>query len=138
MLPVDISIRPVSIASGLGHSLVICQIASPEGTGDTTTGIVSWGWNQSSQLGREGPENLPLLVEDLTGEIPISVSGGRAHSIALTARGEVWAWGSGKNGRLGLGSSIDEGEPKLVEYLEGYEVLQVASGFDHNLVLVAG
>ena len=136
MLPVDMKLQPVSIASGLGHSLAICQIGRPEGTGDNT-GIVSWGWNQSSQLGREGPETLPLVVEGLAGENLISVSGGRAHSIALTSKGEVWVWGSGRNGRLGLGSSMDEAEPMLVEYLEGCEVLQAVSGFDHNLVLVA-
>ncbi|PSS05887.1 Ultraviolet-B receptor like [Actinidia chinensis var. chinensis] len=136
MLPVDMKLQPVSIASGLGHSLAICQIGRLGGTGDNT-GIVSWGWNQSSQLGREGPENLPLVVEGLAGENLISVSGGRAHSIALTSKGKVWVWGSGRNGRLGLGSSMDEAKPMLVEYLEGCEVLQAVSGFDQNLVLVA-
>lgn len=99
--------------------------------------IVSWGWNQSSQLGRPGPENLPLLVDGLAGECPVSVSGGRVHSIALTSMREVWVWGCGRNGRLGLGSSNDESEPTLLDSLEGLEVLQVVSGFDHSLVLVA-
>ncbi|KAL6999810.1 hypothetical protein U1Q18_000966 [Sarracenia purpurea var. burkii] len=138
MQPVDISFHPVSIASGLGHSLAICHIEEPEGTGGSAARIVSWGWNQSSQLGRKGPENLPLVVEEeeMAGEIPVSVSGGRAHSMALTSKAELWVWGSGRNGRLGLGCSIDEAEPKLVEYLEGDEVLQAVSGFDHNLVLI--
>ncbi|KAI8007754.1 Serine/threonine-protein kinase Nek8 [Camellia lanceoleosa] len=90
-----------------------------------------------SQLGREGHENLPLVVEELVGETPVSVSGGRVHSVALTSKREVWVWGGGRNGGLGLGSSIGEDEPKLVEYLEGSEVLQAVSGFDHNLVLVS-
>ncbi|KAK9278808.1 hypothetical protein L1049_028387 [Liquidambar formosana] len=54
MLPVNINFRPVSIESGLGHSLAICQVASSEVRGGATS-IVSWGWNQSSQLGRAGP-----------------------------------------------------------------------------------
>lgn len=136
MLPIDIKFHPLSIASGLGHCLAICQIKRSEGAGESAS-IVSWGWNQSSQLGREGPENLPLVVDELAEETPISVSGGRAHSVALTSKGEVWVWGSGRNGRLGLGSSMDEAEPQLVDYLEGSEVLQAVSGFDHNLVLVA-
>ncbi|XP_059661314.1 ultraviolet-B receptor UVR8 [Cornus florida] len=137
MLPVDISFQPLSIASGLGHCLAICQIASPEVTGDATS-IISWGWNHSSQLGREGPENLPsLVITGLAEETPISVSGGRAHSIALTSKREVWVWGCGKNGRLGLGSSFDIPEPTLIECLEGSEVLQAVTGFDHNLVLIA-
>ncbi|KAI8023287.1 Serine/threonine-protein kinase Nek8 [Camellia lanceoleosa] len=59
-----------------------------------------------------------------------------SHSVAVTSKREVWVWGSGRNGRLGLRSSIGEDEPNLVEYLEGFEVLQAVSGFDHNLVLV--
>ncbi|CAN6680353.1 hypothetical protein ACFX13_018745 [Malus domestica] len=136
LFPVDISFRPTSIASGLGHSLAICQVPSSnviKGAED----IVTWGWNQSSQLGRGGSENIPLVVEGLEGEIPVSVSGGRVHSIALTSKGEVWVWGCGKNGRLGLGSSCDEAEPILLDSVEGCQVLQAVSGFDHNLVLIA-
>lgn len=136
LLPVDISVNPISIASGLGHSMAICQVPSVEGEEDGPH-ILSWGWNQSSQLGRAGPENVPMVVEGLEEETPVSVSGGRVHSIMLTSKGEVWTWGCGQNGRLGLGSSIDEEEPRLVEYLEGTEVLQVVSGFDHNLVLTS-
>ncbi|KAG8386684.1 hypothetical protein BUALT_Bualt03G0174600 [Buddleja alternifolia] len=133
---VDISLQPISIASGLGHSFAICKSKSPEDEEDGLC-VVTWGWNQSCQLGREGPENIPLVVDGLEGEMPVSVSGGRVHSIAVTGKREVWAWGCGRNGRLGLGSSADEAEPMLVENLEGCEVLQAVAGFDHNLVLVA-
>ncbi|ESR61122.1 hypothetical protein CICLE_v10015267mg [Citrus x clementina] len=136
MFPVDINFHPVSISSGLGHSLAICEVRSSNVTGGAR-GIVSWGWNRSSQLGRMGPDNVPLVVEGLEGESVASVSGGRAHSMALTSMGEVWTWGFGKNGRLGLGSSSDEAEPMLLDCLEGCEVLQAVSGFDHNLLLVA-
>lgn len=136
MLPVDINFHPLSIASGLGHSLAVCNDPSSEPTRDATS-AVSWGWNQSCQLGREGPNNIPQVVEGLIGESVVSVLGGRAHSLALTAKKEVWGWGCGRNGRLGLGSSSDEAEPMLVEYLEGCEVIQAVAGLDHSLVLVA-
>lgn len=136
MFPVDINFHPVSISSGLGHSLAICEVRSSNVTGGAR-GIVSWGWNRSSQLGRMGPDNVPLVVEGLEGESVVSVSGGRVHSMALTSMGEVWTWGFSKNGRLGLGSSSDEAEPMLLDCLEGCEVLQAVSGFDHNLLLVA-
>lgn len=133
--PVDIHFHPLSIASGLGHSFAVCNNPSSEPTRDATS-VVSWGWNQSSQLGRDGPNNIPQVVEGLVGESPVSVSGGRAHSLALTAKKELWAWGCGRNGRLGLGSSADEAEPIFVEYLEGSEVIQAVAGLDHSLVLV--
>lgn len=136
LLPVDISVHPVSVASGLGHSLAICEVASSNVEGGGMS-IFSWGWNQCSQLGRKGPENLPSRIESWEGETPVSVSGGRVHSIALTSNGQVWVWGCGKNGRLGLGSSSDEDEPTLLDYLEDSEVVQAVSGFDHNLILIA-
>ncbi|XP_054824294.1 uncharacterized protein LOC129322188 [Prosopis cineraria] len=135
--PVDIILCPISIASGLGHSLAICRFAASDDASEGTRSVASWGWNQSCQLGRSGPENLPSLVEALEGENPISVSGGRAHSLVLTSKGDLWVWGSGRNGRLGSGSSSDETEPFYLDSLEGCEVKQAVSGFDHNLVLVA-
>ncbi|KAI3969584.1 hypothetical protein MKX01_020145 [Papaver californicum] len=138
--PVDMSFQPLTISSGLGHSLAVCQqISSSQEVmgGDVSgTGIASWGWNGNFQLGRSGPKNVPKLVKGLEEETPLLVSGGRVHSVALTSKGEVWVCGCGKIGRLGLGSSIDEVEPVLIEDLEAVKVLQVASGFDHNLLLV--
>lgn len=123
---------PMSIASGLGHSLAICHDRS-----SGTKKAASWGWNMSSQLGRSGPEYIPQFIVELTEENPMSVAGGRAHSVVLTAKKEVCVWGSGRNGRLGTGSSCDEAEPVLLEALEGVEVLQVACGLDHTLLLVS-
>ncbi|KAL0906355.1 hypothetical protein M5K25_024843 [Dendrobium thyrsiflorum] len=136
ILPVQINFHPISLAAGLGHSLLLYQIPS-KGDADEATGILSWGWNSSSQLGRHGPEKVPSPVAGLDGKRLVSVSAGRVHSISLTSKGEVLTWGSGRNGRLGLGSSVDEAEPTFVECLEGFEVLQAIAGFDHNLLLIA-
>ncbi|XP_010547182.1 PREDICTED: ultraviolet-B receptor UVR8 [Tarenaya hassleriana] len=136
MFPVDIAEHPISIAAGLGHSLSICSIKSSNSTNTDGAKIISWGWNRSHQLGRGGSESLPREVEGLEGETPTTVSAGRVHSLALTDKGDLWVWGCGKNGRLGLGSSIDEAEPMLLEGFEG-RVLQATSGLDHSLILVA-
>ncbi|CAN6246785.1 unnamed protein product [Urochloa humidicola] len=136
LLPVDMSYKPFSVSASVGHSLALCH-TSTEGSAGVETGVLSWGWNCSSQLGRPGQEDVPTLVNCLSEEKLVSVSAGRVHSVALTSKGEVWTWGSGRNGRLGLGSSIDEPEPCLVDTLEGVQVLQVAAAMDHNLLLVA-
>ncbi|WVZ77466.1 hypothetical protein U9M48_025328 [Paspalum notatum var. saurae] len=135
LLPVDMSYRPFSVSASVGHSLALCH-TSTEGVDTVETGMLSWGWNCSSQLGRPGQEDIPALVDCLSGR-PVSASAGRVHSVVLTAKGEVWTWGSGRNGRLGLGSSIDEAEPCLVDTVEGVEILQVSAGMDHNLLLAA-
>lgn len=136
LLPVGMSYRPFSMSASVGHSLALCYTTT-EGTAGVETGLLSWGWNCSSQLGRSSQEDIPALVDSLSRERLVSASAGRVHSVALTSKGEVWTWGSGRNGRLGLGSSIDEAAPCLVDTLEGVEVLQVAAGMDHNLLLVA-
>ncbi|XP_039123897.1 ultraviolet-B receptor UVR8 [Dioscorea cayenensis subsp. rotundata] len=136
ILPVLVDLHPLTVSAGLGHSLVLCRIPSNESAREDNA-VLSWGWNCSYQLGRQGPETIPGLVEGLEGERPVSISAGRVHSIVLTSKGEVWSWGSGRNGRLGLGSSTDEMEPALIESLDGSEVLQAVAGFDHNLLLVA-
>ncbi|KAJ3679055.1 hypothetical protein LUZ60_017066 [Juncus effusus] len=133
LLPIA-DITPISLSAGLGHSLALCNYKT---TPEPQTGVLSWGWNRSSQLGRKGGNEIPDFVEGLDGKLIVSVSAGRVHSICLTEEGEVWAWGSGRNGRLGLGHSMDEMEPSLVESLEGFRVLEAVCGFDHNLVLVA-
>ncbi|KAF3321432.1 Ultraviolet-B receptor UVR8 [Carex littledalei] len=139
LLPVaDISsFNPVSLASGLGHSLALCHSSTTENNTSYKTVVLSWGWNIGSQLGRSGNNEVPGLVEGLEGEHILSVSAGRVHSIALTGEGKVFIWGSGRNGRLGLGHSIDEAGPVLIESLDGFRVLQAVAGFDHNLLLVA-
>jgi len=136
LLPVGMSYKPFSMSASVGHSLTLCHTTT-EGTDGVETGLLSWGWNCSSQLGRPGQEDIPALVDCLSTERLVTASAGRVHSVALTSKGEVWTWGSGRNGRLGLGSSIDEAEPCLVDTLEGVEVLQVAAGMDHSLLLVS-
>ncbi|GAU42337.1 hypothetical protein TSUD_242340 [Trifolium subterraneum] len=149
------NVQVVDIACGLDHSLVLCRdgvllscgsnVYDQLGRTREDLGFFPVDINLtpvsvaagSSQLGRSGPTNLPALIDTLDGENPVSVSAGRAHSIALTSKGEMWVWGSGKNGRLGLSSSVDEVEPFYLDSLEGFQILQAVSGFDHNLVLVA-
>lgn len=46
----------------------------------------------------------PRLVEELLSTDTLSFSCGESHVVALTSDGEVFAWGNGKNGRLGTGN----------------------------------
>ena len=135
MLPVELPFWPLSLAAGLGHCIVLSRVTLDD-EGDENHGIFSWGWNETSQLGREGRGDRPSLVKGIMErEKIVSVSCGRAHSVAVGSGGKVWAWGSGKNGRLGLESSSDEPEPACLESLGGLRVLRAACGFDHTLLL---
>lgn len=50
------------------------------------------------------------------------------HFMALTAEGEVYAWGNGDGGRLGLGDRNNREDPTLVTALSGHKVNRIAVG----------
>ncbi|PHU23291.1 hypothetical protein BC332_08398 [Capsicum chinense] len=95
MQPIDIQFHPLSIPSSSGHSVVVCNDPSSEPIGDVTS-VVSWGWNQTSQLGREDPDNIPKVVEGLAGETPVSVLGGPACKEIMVS-GNTWGYISAKH-----------------------------------------
>ena len=127
---IPIKHKVTSISAGLGHSLAIANNPLQDGNY-----AYSWGWNSASQLGRRSLGNEPFIIPGLEGKDLLAIDGGRVHSLAVTTEGELWTWGSGKNGRLGLGSFADEEEPCLVESIQ-HEVHQAVCGMDHTVLLV--
>lgn len=105
-----------------GHSLTI---------GLTTSGcIFTVGSTVYGQLGNPNSDGkLPCLVEDkLASESIKEVVCGSYHVAVLTARGEVYTWGKGTNGRLGHGDLEDRKTPTLVEVLKDRPVKRIACG----------
>jgi alpha-tubulin suppressor-like RCC1 family protein len=80
---------------------------------------------------------LPKKVEALAGRRVVAVSAGLGHSLAITADGALWSWGSGERGRLGHGDQQRRLLPKKVEALAGQRVVAVAAGANHSLALTA-
>ncbi len=63
-------------------------------------------------------------------QVPVSdISAGGWHSLALTAHGQVYVWGRGEYGRLGVGDRTGSSKlrPHKVVGLEGHLVVQVSS-----------
>jgi len=65
----------------------------------------------------------------------VSVSAGAEHSLALTAGGEVWSWGSGSSCQLGHGDEQHQWQPQKIEALAGQSVVAVSAGVSHSLAL---
>ena len=65
------------------------------------------------------------------------MSCGGKHTLLLTEELEVLSFGVGEFGHLGTGSTSDSLVPAPLVSLESVDVVQVAAGFDHSLILTS-
>jgi hypothetical protein len=63
------------------------------------------------------------------------VACGTHHTLALSENSEVFAWGAGEYGKLGIGDEEKHTSPVLVEELQGKGVRAVACGGFHSVAL---
>jgi membrane protein implicated in regulation of membrane protease activity len=121
--------RVIAVSAGESHSLAI-----------TADGAVwSWGSGACGQLGHGDQQRqlLPKKIEALAGQRVVAVSAGGGHSLALTADGAVWSWGSGACCQLGHGDQQDQWQPKKIEALAGQRFVAVSAAIFHGLALTA-
>ncbi|CAJ1937769.1 unnamed protein product [Sphenostylis stenocarpa] len=112
------------IACGDSHCLAVT----------TDSLVLSWGHNQNGELGLGTTEDslLPQKVQKFEG-IPIKmVAAGAEHSVAITEDGNLYGWGWGRYGNLGLGDRNDRLLPEKVT-VDGYKITQVACGWRHTI-----
>ncbi len=144
--------RVTSVSLGDHHSA--CVTSDGE--------LFTWGWGKHGLLGHGDETNVrePRPVSALAGTRVASVKCGWSHTLALTADGEVLAWGWNLNGQLGVGSIpeppsapagstperaaqqqqqqwVSSPVPVRVEGLEGVRVSQISAG-SYHCALVTG
>ena len=97
----------------LGKAFLLCLSAAGE--------LFSNGAADGGVLGHSTrvDESAPLRVAALEGTRVVALDCGDSHAAALTASGEVYCWGRGSHGRLGLGHSRDVPTPTRVEPMVG-------------------
>ncbi|KAE9331612.1 hypothetical protein PF008_g15344 [Phytophthora fragariae] len=88
-------VRVQHVAAGWAHSALV----------STTGGVFTFGWGLYNQLGHGSTQNElePAVVDALQGldsEV-VQVACGNWHTAALTASGDLYTWGWGKDGQLG-------------------------------------
>jgi hypothetical protein len=94
--------------------------------------VNAWGCNLQGQCGMPGTVDTaePTIVRALLG-VPIAeVAAGLNHTLARSASGDVYSWGSGDCGQLGHSTTRNEAVPRLLEALdlERQEVASIACG----------
>jgi alpha-tubulin suppressor-like RCC1 family protein len=139
--------RPTQITfSGLqaGETIRGLNAGSFHSLAVTTKGrVYAWGWNGQGQLGdgTTTQRDLPTLitfnglqVEETIG----SVVAGSSHSLAVTTKGRVYAWGYNYFGQLGDGTTTQRNTPTLIT-LNGRQwgetIRSVNAGYDHSFAL---
>jgi regulator of chromosome condensation len=123
-----IAAQAVDVAAGGMHTAVL----------DAEGGVWTFGCNVEGSVGR-------VVEEEEEGFLPgrvalpaavAMISCGDSHTAALTREGAVWAWGTFRDssGPIGL---VVEGrlQKEPVAVLPGVEVVRIASGSDHLVML---
>ncbi|XP_016288852.2 X-linked retinitis pigmentosa GTPase regulator isoform X5 [Monodelphis domestica] len=129
-VPSEVTIgKPISwISCGYYHSAFV-----------TTEGeLYTFGEPENGKLGLS-PEQLknhriPQLVLGIPGKVNQVACGG-GHTVALTEE-EVYTFGLGQFGQLGLGTFIFEtSEPKVVKHLQNQKIQYIACGENHTALI---
>jgi alpha-tubulin suppressor-like RCC1 family protein len=118
-------IRVTSMRAGCGHTLAL-----------TTAGhVLAWGYNGDGELGDNTTTNslTPVKVKLPPGTKVKAIRAGCRHSLALTTKGHVLAWGFGGDGELGIGSTLSAPEPVRVTLPKGTKVKGISAGAGHSL-----
>jgi E3 ubiquitin-protein ligase HERC2 len=109
--------------------------------------VNAWGCNLQGQCGIPATVDIaePSIVHALLAVPIVEVAAGLNHTLARSASGDVYSWGSGDCGQLGHSTTCNEAVPRLLEAfdLERHEVASIACGsrrdaitlhhFDHSL-----
>eukprot|EP00889_Picochlorum_renovo_P001271 jgi/Picre1/28301/NNA_003707.t1 len=120
----------VRVVCGAFHNLAL-----------TSSGeMYSWGINDYGQLGNGTTSNMtvPTLIQEGFFGVKVSdIAAGGWHSLAITEDGEVYVWGRGEHGRLGLGDPAGASRlrPTKVEGLEGLRIVEASCGGTHTVVV---
>ncbi|XP_059624484.1 ultraviolet-B receptor UVR8 isoform X3 [Cornus florida] len=94
-----------------------------------------WGRNQNGQLGLGTTEDslVPQRIAAFQGVSVKMVAAGAEHTAAVTEDGELYGWGWGRYGNLGLGDRNDRLIPQKVSGVNGETMVLVACGWRHTI-----
>eukprot|EP00568_Trieres_chinensis_P001601 CAMPEP_0183298936 /NCGR_PEP_ID=MMETSP0160_2-20130417/5802_1 /TAXON_ID=2839 ORGANISM="Odontella Sinensis, Strain Grunow 1884" /NCGR_SAMPLE_ID=MMETSP0160_2 /ASSEMBLY_ACC=CAM_ASM_000250 /LENGTH=612 /DNA_ID=CAMNT_0025461067 /DNA_START=105 /DNA_END=1943 /DNA_ORIENTATION=+ len=141
---------PKMLMGGIGYGIRIVQVSAGGGLVRvahslllTSTGrVLSFGTAQYGQLGHGysagkqlSDELRPRYIDALSGVRCTCVSAGELHSAAVTTDGDVYTWGDGFCGQLGLGDKRPQLLPQQITEggLEDECVSVVSCGNRHTL-----
>lgn len=100
--------------------------------------IYTMGSNTEGRLGIDDASvtfsSSPCLVSNLTDKYPKKLACGWGHTAVITESGDLYTWGIGEFGALGLNSISTQWSPHKVP-LTNFEPIQVSCGSRHTAIL---
>ncbi|XP_015970983.1 uncharacterized protein LOC107494467 [Arachis duranensis] len=133
-------ITPRQVTTGLGSRRVMAIAAAKHHTVIATEGgeVFTWGSNREGQLGYTSVDTQPTprRVSALRSKI-VAVAAANKHTAVVSDLGEVFTWGSNREGQLGYGTSNSASNytPHVVESLKGKTLTKVSAAKYHTVVL---
>lgn len=100
--------------------------------------VYSYGKGDYGALGQSGPSflSLPRQIPALKDRFVVQIACGEYHTLALTNLGDVYAWGRGFEGQLGLTQNVETSStPKYINFFADKKVIFIACGAYHSLAI---
>jgi len=101
-------------------------------------GVYSYGSGKFSAAGHGGSKEIhsPMILKPLRDKIVISIACGESHSLILTDKFDVYSWGRGFEGQLGLSKHIEVAStPQYVKTFYGNPVKSIEAGAYFSLAI---
>ena len=124
-------ILAMDVRCGYYHSIVLCSNQT----------VVAFGRNDYGQLGlghTTARMTEPTIIEGLQGKGVSKVAAGCYHTITVGRGGLLYVFGRNNHGQLGTGDSNERHAPFTVRTLAGKNIVSLAAGFYHTVVLTGG
>nr|XP_009404858.1 PREDICTED: ultraviolet-B receptor UVR8 [Musa acuminata subsp. malaccensis] len=99
--------------------------------------VQSWGRNQNGQLGLGTTDDslVPQKIQAFQGICVKMIAAGAEHTAAVTEDGDLYGWGWGRYGNLGLADRNDRLTPEKVTSIKGENMVLVACGWRHTIAV---
>jgi len=122
----------MKVCMGTQHTLAL------ENTGH----IWCFGSSEYGQLGMgtefsgvTAVQTTPILLPALKNTKVRDIACGHWHSACITMDGEVFIWGRGEDGQLGMNNKENVYVPTAIPQMAGFRVVEVALGLWHSIIL---
>ena len=126
--------RVVEISAGSLHSTAV----------DEAGGLWTWGHGEGGRLGlglgcfsrhqHNVVRNRPCRVMLLSRERIVHANAGGEHTLAVTDKGQLYAWGVNKHGQLGVGDFTNKALPTFVMGFEQITTTKIADEMVYKVV----